>query len=237
MWQFRSSSSPMLPAIVTFLSAFLLFMVQLLMGKLLLPWFGGAPAVWTTCMLFFQVLLLVGYAYSHGLTRLPVRLQGRIHTGLLVLSLALLGAAWWRWGSPLIPSDSWKPIGSDAPQIRILTLLLVSIGLPFFLLSTTSPLIQHWQGLAGSGGKTWRLYAVSNTGSLLGLLCYPFLVERFFDLPVQALGMGRGLRGLRTRRGPSRVAGPGHMCRRRTSRSRTSRNHHGSPCSSGWCCQ
>jgi hypothetical protein len=182
----------MLPATVTFLSAFLLFMVQLLMGKLLLPWFGGTPAVWTTCMLFFQVLLLAGYAYAHGLTRLPARLQGKIHASLLLLSLALLGAAWWRWGSPLIPGDSWKPVASDAPQARILTLLLVSIGLPFFLLSTTSPLIQHWQGLAGSGGKTWRLYAVSNTGSLLGLLSYPFLIERYFEISAQAIGWAAG---------------------------------------------
>ena len=177
----------MLPATVTFLSAFLLFMLQLLMGKLLLPWFGGTPAVWTTCMLFFQVLLLAGYAYAHGLTRLPLRWQAKIHAGLLLLAIAVLGAAWWRWGSPLIPAESWKPVGSGSPRLQILTLLLVSIGLTFFLLSTTSPLIQHWQGLAGAGGKTWQLYAVSNTGSLLGLLSYPFLVERFFEIPVQAI--------------------------------------------------
>ncbi len=198
----------MLPAAITFLSAFLLFMVQLLTGKLLLPWFGGSPAVWTTCMLFFQILLLGGYAYAHGLTRLPIRLQGKLHALLLIASVALLGVAWWHWGSPLIPSDDWKPNDIAAPQFRIITLLLVSIGLPFFLLSTTSPLIQHWQGLAGSGGKTWRLYAVSNTGSLLGLLCYPFLIERFFTLPVQAIAwtsafalfaLGAAVSGLRPR--------------------------------------
>lgn len=178
----------MLPAFVTFLSAFLLFVVQLLMGKLLLPWFGGTPAVWTTCMLFFQVMLLVGYAYAHGLTRLPAKFQGRIHGTLILAGLALLGIAWWRWGSPLIPSDAWKPTGNDAPQLRILTLLLVSIGLPFFLLSTTSPLLQHWQTQSAPEGKAWRLYAVSNTGSLLGLLSYPFLIERFFTIPLQAIG-------------------------------------------------
>ena len=177
----------MLPAIVTFLSALLLFMVQLLMGKLLLPWFGGTPAVWSTCMLFFQVLLLAGYAYAHGLTRLPDGMQGRIHAALLVFATVLLGAAWWRWGSPLIPDASWKPTGNDAPQARILALLLVSIGLPFFLLSTTSPLIQHWQGRQRTDGKIWRLYAISNTGSLLGLLGYPFLIERFVEVPVQAI--------------------------------------------------
>lgn len=182
-----SSVRAMLPATVTFLSAFLLFMLQLLMGKVLLPWFGGTPAVWTTCMLFFQVLLLCGYAYAHGLTRLPGRAQGRIHFCLILAGVSLLGVAWWRWGSPVIPSAEWKPTGNDAPQLRILTLLLVSIGLPFFLLSTTSPLIQHWQGMGGGGGKPWRLYAVSNTGSLLGLLCFPFLVERFLEVPVQAV--------------------------------------------------
>jgi hypothetical protein len=177
----------MLPATITFLSAFLLFMLQLLMGKVLLPWFGGTPAVWTTCMLFFQVLLLFGYAYAHGLTRLPGQIQGRIHSCLILAGVILLALAWWRWGSPVIPSAEWKPVGSDSPQLKILTLLLVSIGLPFFLLSTTSPLIQHWQGLQSAGGKTWRLYAISNTGSLLGLLCFPFLVERFLEVPVQAI--------------------------------------------------
>ncbi len=187
MMSTRSSVRNMLPATVTFLSAFLLFMLQLLMGKVLLPWFGGTPAVWTTCMLFFQVLLLFGYAYAHGVTRLAGRLQGRIHLCLILASVVLLGVAWWRWGSPIIPSGDWKPVGNDAPQLKILTLLLVSIGLPFFLLSTTSPLIQHWQGLQKEGGKTWRLYAVSNTGSLLGLLCFPFLVERFLEAPLQAI--------------------------------------------------
>lgn len=177
----------MLSAVVIFLSAFLLFMVQLLMGKLLLPWFGGSPAVWTTCMLFFQVLLLGGYSYAHGLTKLPARRQGQLHTLLLGLAILLLAMAWWRWGSPLIPDDSWKPQDSSAPQSQILLLLLLSIGLPFFLLSTTSPLVQHWQGRTQDESKTWRLYAISNFGSLLGLLSYPFLVERFLSVQHQAI--------------------------------------------------
>ncbi|GHC50477.1 hypothetical protein [Roseibacillus persicicus] len=177
----------MLPTLVIFLSAFLLFMVQLLMGKLLLPWFGGSPAVWTTCMLFFQVLLLGGYSYAHGLSKLSGKSQGRIHGSLLALAVLLLGMAWSRWGSPLIPDDSWLPENSQAPQKQILLLLLVSIGLPFFLLSSTSPLIQYWQGQEMEESKTWRLYAISNIGSLLGLLSYPFLVERFLSVQTQAI--------------------------------------------------
>jgi hypothetical protein len=185
----------MLPAVVTFLSALLLFMVQLLMGKVLLPWFGGTPAVWSTCMLFFQVVLLAGYGYAHGLTRLPDRVQGRLHAALLGVAALLLGVAWWRWGSPLIPDRSWQPVGNAAPQAQILALLGVTIGLPFFMLSTTSPLIQHWQGQHADGGRIWRLYAISNIGSLLGLLSYPFLVERYVEIPLQAIAWAAAFGG------------------------------------------
>ena len=167
----------MLYATTTFLSAFLLFMVQLLMGKLLLPWFGGTPAVWTTCMLFFQLTLLAGYGYTHlTSTRLSVRSQVRLHVALLAAALALMLFWSFRWGSPLLPDDSWKPAPDDAPQPLILSLLAASVGLPFLLLSATSPLLQRWFSLAGGGAKTYRLYAVSNAGSLLGLLSYPFFL-------------------------------------------------------------
>src|SRR3954468_13411473 len=119
-----------------FLSAFLLFDVQLLVVKFLLPWFGGTSAVWTTCMLFYQVLLLVGYAYAHGIAaRLGRRAQGYVHLLLLGLAVAVLAVSWGMWGRPLLPDASWKPDPAALPIIGILKLLTVSIGLPFFVLS------------------------------------------------------------------------------------------------------
>src|SRR3954466_13712138 len=95
-----------------FLSAFLLFQVQPLVGKAILPWFGGAPAVWTTCMLFFQLLLLAGYAYAHFLSaRFSNAVQARIHTVVLLISVALMGCLWWQWGTPILPGENWKPQG------------------------------------------------------------------------------------------------------------------------------
>ena len=171
----------------TFLSAFLLFMVQLMLGKRILPWFGGTPAVWTTCMLFFQVALLVGYAYAHGLAeRLRLRHQALLHVALCGLAVAWLALWAQRWGVPLLADDSWKPAAGDDPQARILWLLLIGVGLPFIVLSTTSPLLQKWHSLAGHGESSYRLYAVSNIGSLLGLVSYPFLVERVLPLAAQA---------------------------------------------------
>src|SRR5512135_2833162 len=103
-----------------FLSAFLLFLIQPLIGKYILPWFGGTPAVWTTCMLFFQVLLLAGYGYSHLIaTRLKPRRQVQIQIALLVFSMLAL---------PITPSESWKPTDGSLPLWRILAALCVSVG-------------------------------------------------------------------------------------------------------------
>ena len=125
----------MVYVLTTFLSAFLLFMVQPLMGKLILPWFGGTPAVWTTCMLFFQVTLLGGYAYAHLLSaRLRLRRQVSLHVVLLAAALGLMALAFANWGSPLLPDDGWKPEASVAPVPHILLLLLGSVGLPYLLL-------------------------------------------------------------------------------------------------------
>lgn len=152
-----------------FLSAFLLFQVQPVIGKMILPWFGGSAAVWTTCMLFFQVLLLLGYLYSHWIVRfLSPRGQSLLHVSLLVLSLLTL---------PLSPSEDWRPTGAENPTLRILQLLGVSIGLPYFVLSTTGPLVQAWFAREAPGVVPYRLFALSNLGSLLALLAYPVLVE------------------------------------------------------------
>ncbi len=164
-----------------FLSAFLLFQVQLLMGKFLLPWFGGAPAVWTTCLLAYQLLLLAGYAYAHLLAVRIGALQQKLHGVLLAASLLLLLYQGAHWPSPITPGVEWRP-EADQPVRNILWILTVSIGLPFFLLSTTGPLVQHWFSRARPGESPYRLYAVSNLGSLLGLLSYPLLVEPWLPL-------------------------------------------------------
>src|SRR5215469_5134752 len=150
------------------LSAFLLFQVQPLIAKLILPWFGGSAAVWTTCLLFFQVALLGGYAYAHWLQDLDGRVAAIVHLVLLVSSLIFL---------PILPSAWWKPSGAEDPLLRILGLLTATVGLPYFLLSSTSPLLQSWYSLANRGAMPWRFFALSNAGSMLGLLTYPVLIE------------------------------------------------------------
>jgi hypothetical protein len=169
------------------LSAFLLFQVQLIVGKYLLPLFGGTPAMWNTCMLCFQVLLLLGYVYAHALgTRLKLQRQGMVHSVLLVGSLCVLAVLWMKWGSPLTPNASWRPKPGDNQVWKILELLGVTAALPFFLLSTTGPLLQKWYSASGSQGSPYRLYALSNAGSLLGLVSYPFLIEWVFTIRHQA---------------------------------------------------
>jgi hypothetical protein len=160
------------------LSAFLLFQVQPLISKFILPWFGGCPAVWTTCMLFFQVVLFAGYAYAHlAGSRMTTRWQAAAQIAILLAAVALL---------PIAPGDSWKPSGSEAPAWRILLLLLATVGLPYFVLSTTSPLVQVWFSRSYPGRSPYRLYALSNFGSLAALLSYPFVFEPAFDLPRQS---------------------------------------------------
>ena len=172
-------------ALTIFIGAFLLFQVQPLMGKYILPWFGGGPGVWTTCMLFFQVLLLGGYAYAHLTARwLRPRAQAIVHLVLLAAALALL---------PITPGDSWKPHGSGNPTLQILALLTASLGLPYFVLSATGPLIQHWFSRANPGVSPYRLYALSNVGSLLALVSYPFYFETHFARIAQASFWGWGL--------------------------------------------
>lgn len=161
-------------------SAFLLFQVQPLIGKVILPWFGSSPGVWTTCMLFFQLLLLGGYAYSHLIvSRLTPRRQGLVHLLLLALALAWL---------PLAPDPSWRPGAGDEPIARILLLLTASVGLPYFALSATGPLLQGWFAQLQPGRSPYRLYALSNAGSLVALLSYPFFFERTLRLQTQTLG-------------------------------------------------
>ena len=161
-----------------FIGAFLLFQVQPVIGKYILPWFGGAPSVWTICMLFFQAVLLVGYAYAHQLpTRFKLRRQGLIHLGLALVALAFV---------PAIPSEVWKPSGAGNPSWRIIELLAATIGLPYLVLSATSPLLQHWFRQTNPQASPYRLYALSNVGSLLALATYPTLFETHFTRQSQA---------------------------------------------------
>jgi hypothetical protein len=157
-----------------FLSSFLLFVVQPLLGKYLLPWFGGSPAVWTTCMLFFQALLLAGYTYAHILaSRARLRSQAVVHLALLTAAIAAL---------PIIPSVTWKPAGTSYPFWRILGLLAVSAGAPYLSLSAVSPLLQSWYSRVRRGASPYRLYSLSNLGSLLAIVSYPTLIEPHISL-------------------------------------------------------
>jgi hypothetical protein len=181
----RQSGSHRLHAIVgvayaatIFLSAFLLFQIQLIVGKYILPFFGGAPAVWTTCLLFFQVILLLGYAYAHFVSNHPrLSFQGRTHVGVLFVCFTVIVILWIRWDSPITPGLEWVSAPGTSPVWRIFELLSITAALPFFVLSTTGPLLQSWFSRCYPGQTPYRLYAVSNTGSLLGVLSYPFLLE------------------------------------------------------------
>ncbi len=170
-------------AATIFLSSFLLFLIQPLVAKQILPWFGGAAAVWTTCLLFFQALLLGGYLYAHAATRhMRPGMHAVLHASLLAASLAAL---------PAVVDPSWKPGGAEDPVWRILALLAASIGLPYFMLSSTGPLVQVWYARALQRSP-YRLYALSNVGSLVALLAYPVAVEPWFPTRVQAYAWSAG---------------------------------------------
>ena len=164
---------------VIFLSAFLLFQVQPIIARYILPWYGGSPSVWSTCLLFFQIGLVLGYTYTHILVKfLSPRRQVVVHLCFLFLSLALL---------PITPDATLKPGGTEQPLLSILHLLLVTVGIPYILISATGPLIQHWFSRVHTDKSPYRLYALSNLGSLLGLLTYPFLFEPNMNLGTQTL--------------------------------------------------
>ena len=168
----------LLYSLTVFLSAFLLFQVQPIVAKTILPWFGGSSAVWSTCMLFFQVVLLLGYLYAHWLhEKLAPRRQAIAHIAALAVSLAAL---------PILPNPGWKSAGMAHPSLTILALLSLTVGLPYFLLSSTSPLLQAWYARTHRQGMPYRLFALSNFASMLALLSYPFVVEP--NLPTRIQG-------------------------------------------------
>jgi len=170
----------LLYATTIFCSAFLLFLLQPIIAKQILPWFGGSATVWTTCLVFFQTTLLVGYAYADAAVRhLSARAQVRLHVVLLVASCAVL---------PIVPGAQWKPLGTENPSWLILGLLAATIGLPYLLLSTTSPLVQAWFARSFPGRSPYRLFALSNLASMLALLGYPFAFEPRVATRTQAYG-------------------------------------------------
>jgi len=169
------------------LSAFLLFQLELIVAKHILPWFGGSAAVWTTCILFFQAVMLAGYAFAHwSSSRLSPRTQARLQLLLIALASLLFLSAVLAWKSPLTPGGFLRQSLISFPALHILLVLILGAGAPFFLLSTTAPLLQNWFRLGTEGGSSYRLYALSNIGSLFGLLSYPFLLEWLLDLRKQA---------------------------------------------------
>jgi hypothetical protein len=166
-------------AAVIFLSAALLFELELLLGKLALPWFGGSAQVWTVCLAFFQIGVFGGYWYAHLIGRAAPRTIQRVHVGLVLVSLTSL---------PINPAMYWKPSAGAAPWAYLLGMLITSAGLPFVVLAATAPLVQSWLVRSTNSRirSVYRLYAVSNLGALLALAAYPLLVEPMLTLRQQS---------------------------------------------------
>lgn len=175
-------------AATLFVSACLLFLVQPMIGKMVLPLLGGTPAVWNTCMVVFQALLLAGYTYAHASKPLGVRRQSFLHLGLLATPLLVMGVMVAFFGTPISPIRSLAPQGSEYPFFGVVVLLLVMIGLPFFVVSTSAPLLQSWFSETGHkhASDPYFLYAASNFGSLLALVAYPAIIEPSLPLANQA---------------------------------------------------
>jgi spermidine synthase len=164
-----------------FTSAGLLFWVQPLIAKMLLPWLGGAPSVWNTCMVFFQALLLAGYAYVLVLSRLKLRRQILVHVALLIVAGFFLPFSIDPGLVSALPSQS-------NPTLWLLKVLALTVGVPFFVLSATAPLLQRWFSHSdhAAAKDPYFLYAVSNAGSMLSLLAFPFLLEPRWNLGAQS---------------------------------------------------
>jgi MFS family permease len=163
-----------------FASAFSLFLVQPIIAKQILPWFGGSASVWATCMVFFQLVLLAGYGYADWISRrLQPRAQVVLHVALLIASLYFL---------PIVANPSWKPQGDEDPFFRILALLTGTVGLPYFMLSTTGPLVQSWVARTMVSASVYRYFSLSNLASMAALLSYPFFIEPHTAIVLQAYG-------------------------------------------------
>jgi hypothetical protein len=175
---FKGNLLPILCAATVSLSAFLLFLLEPLFAKMILPWFGGSAAVWATCLVFFQSALLLGYCYADITSRkLSPRKQIFLHLALLLLALFFI---------PIAPGVRWRPSPGENPFWHILGLLTFAIGIPYTVLSTTSPLVQTWYARCRPGKDAYYLFSLSNLASFLALLSYPFLIEPIFATHLQA---------------------------------------------------
>src|SRR5688500_10557403 len=167
-------------AATVLIGACLLFLVQPLIAKIILPWFGGTSSVWSAALVFFQVCVLGGYTYAHWLTTyVRPRLQSIVHAGLLIASCALM---------PILPSDAWRPTEASDPTLQILLLLAATVGLPSLMVSSTSPLLQVWYMRRTGSEVPYWLFALSKAGALLGLLSCPLLLEPAFAADTLAVG-------------------------------------------------
>ena len=172
-------------ALTIFLSAFLLFQIQPLIGRVLLPWFGGASAVWAASLLFFTAMLFVGYAYAYGISRLAYARQALIHLSILGIGAVVVCSFPLIFGSVFPPLD-WTTESALHPSLLVLVALAALIGVPYFLLATTGPLLQYWFGVKESR-EPYQLYVLSNIGSFLALGSYPFVIEPLLPLSVQGI--------------------------------------------------
>lgn len=157
-----------------------------MMGKFILPWFGGGPSVWTVSMLFFQTLLLGGYGYADRLSRLPARRQALVHLAVLTAALLWLALSWLARGAPITPDPRLKPPGGASPVGLVMLTLAASVGIPYLLLSTTSSLGQAWYRAARRQASPYTYYALSNAASFLALLSYPTIIEPYWTIGQQA---------------------------------------------------
>src|SRR5262245_24058773 len=172
-------------AVTIFISAFLLFLIQPMIGRYILPWFGGAAGVWAVCLVFFQTVLLAGYAYAFALDRwLKPRGQMIVHLVVVLASLAFL---------PIIPAEHWKPLaGGQPPPLRILALLSASLAVPYLVLASTGPLLQAWFSRSHPQRSPYPLYALLIFGSLLGLASFLFLFTPLMSRRDQAWAWAAG---------------------------------------------
>ena len=174
-------------------SAMLLFLVQLILARHVLPWFGGSASVWITSMVVFQILLLAGYLYAHLLTRASsAGAEMRIHFALVGAAVVEVAAMSIVWPSAILPPSGLLPQNSFSAPVQLILILVLAAGLPFFVLSTTSSLVQHWLAAGGHGGNTYRMFSLSNLGSLAALVCYPLLIEPALSTVDQGVGWSIG---------------------------------------------